>query len=371
MQRFLTALFVGLLVMVNGCSTPQDRAEPGESASAPGASATSPTASPEFASPSPDVPSSSPDAEGPLTVYSGRSQELIGPLLDRYTTATGVEVNARYGETAELAALILEEAGNSPADVFLAQDAGALGALERAGVLAALPEELLEVVEPRFRSREGRWVGLSGRARVIARNTDRTDPDDVPASVLDLAGPAYRGRVGWAPSNGSFQAFVTAMRVRLGEAQTRSWLQAMVANEVRPYENNVTIVEAVGRGEIDFGLVNHYYLYRFLAENPAFPVANGFPSGGDVGALVNVAGGGVLDSSDQPDTAQGLLGYLLGPEAQGAFATETNEYPLREGIPGPEGLVPLEEIDTPDIDLSSLADLQGTLTLLREVGALV
>lgn len=365
MRRFLPGLLLSVLVTVTGCSTPQAPTESSQTTSTPGAPSAASSSSPAT------TPPPTPDAEGPLTVYSGRSQELIGPLLDRYTTATGVAVNARYGETAEVAALILEEGGNSPADVFLAQDAGALGALEEAGVLAMLPEALTEVVEPRFRSREGRWVGLSGRARVIVRNTDRTDPEDAPASVLDLVEPEYRGRVGWAPSNGSFQAFVTAMRVRLGEEETRAWLTAMIANETRPFENNVTIVEAVGRGEIDFGLVNHYYLFRFVAENPAFPVANSFPEEGDVGSLINVAGAGVLETSDQPSTAEDLLGYLLGAEAQGAFATETNEYPLREGIPGPEGLVPLAEIDTPDIDLSSLADLEGTLTLLREVGALL
>jgi iron(III) transport system substrate-binding protein len=310
------------------------------------------------------------DAEGPLTVYSGRNEELVGPLMEQFTEATGIEVEVRYGDTAELAATILEEGSNSPADVYFGQDAGALGALENAGVLTDIPQESLDLVEDRFRSAAGSWVGVSGRARVLAYNTDNVEEADLPPSVLDLADDAYRGRVGWAPTNGSFQAFVTAMREELGDEQTQQWVEDMIANDVRVYEKNTAIVEAVGRGEIDFGLPNHYYLYQFVTEDPDFPVANHFFDGGDVGSLVNVAGVGILSTTDKTSAAEEFVVFLLSGEAQEYFRDETFEYPLTRGIEADDRLPALDTIETPDLDLGDIDDLQGTLELLRAAGAL-
>lgn len=316
------------------------------------------------------TPTATTDADGPLTVYSGRNEELVGPVIDLFTDATGIEVEVRYGDTAELAATILEEGGNSPADVYFGQDAGALGALRAEGVLAELPADLLEKVEARFRATDDTWVGVSGRARTLVYNTEEISEEELPASVMELTDEQYRGRVGWAPTNGSFQAFVTAMRVELGEDEARQWVEGMVANDVQVYEKNTPIVEAVGRGEIDFGLPNHYYLYRFLDEDPSFPVENHFFSGGDVGSLVNVAGAGVVEGTDQPDAAEEFVTFLLSDEAQEYFRTETVEYPLVSGIPADERLPALDSIETPALDLSELEDLQGTLELLRDAGAL-
>jgi iron(III) transport system substrate-binding protein len=310
------------------------------------------------------------EADGPLTIYSGRNEELVGPLMEQFTAATGIEVEVRYGDTAELAATILEEGGNTPADVYFGQDAGALGALADEGVLATLADGSLDLVEERFRATGGEWVGVSGRARVIAYNTDALSEDEVPGSVLDLTDEEWSGRVGWAPTNGSFQAFVTAMRVELGDEATGEWLEGMIANDVQVYEKNTAIVEAVGRGEIDLGLVNHYYIYQFNQEDPDFPVANAFLDGGDVGALVNVAGAGVLSATDQPDAAEQFVDFLLSTEAQEYFRTETFEYPLVSGIEADETLPPIEEIETPELDLGDIDDLQGTLELLRTTGAL-
>jgi iron(III) transport system substrate-binding protein len=310
------------------------------------------------------------DAEGPLTIYSGRSEELVGPLMEQFTAATGIEVEVRYGDTAELAATILEEGQNSPADVYFGQDAGALGALASEGILAPLPEAELDRVAERFRASDGTWVGVSGRSRVIAYNTDTLSEEEVPDSVLDLTDEAWNGRVGWAPSNGSFQAFVTAMRVELGDDAAQQWLEDMVANGAQVYEKNTAIVEAVGRGEIDLGLVNHYYLYQYNQEDPSFPVANAFLEGGDVGALVNVAGAGVLTTTDQQSAAEEFVAFLLSTEGQEYFREETFEYPLVEGIPADESLPELTSIETPELDLGDIDDLQGTLELLRVSGAL-
>ena len=304
-----------------------------------------------------------------LTIYSGRDEKLIGPLIQQAEKDLGMDIEVRYGDTAELAIAALEEGKNSPADLFFAQDAGALGALAQEKRTVTLSDELLKQVDQRFRSPDGQWVGISGRARVIDYNTKLVKPNELPTSVMQLTDPKWRGKVGWAPSNGSFQSFVTAMRQLQGDEKTLEWLKAMKANGARDYGKNAAIVEAVGKGEIALGLVNNYYLYRFTENNPDFPVAHHYTRG-DAGAMVNVAGIAVLNTSDQKGDAEKFIAYMLRPEAQKYFAQETNEYPLVSGIPAPQKQLPLEKLEPPDIDLSDLADLEGTLSLLQEAGVL-
>jgi iron(III) transport system substrate-binding protein len=317
-----------------------------------------------------DAEQAADDAEGPVTVYSGRSEELVGEVFQRFQDETGIELDVRYGDTAELAATIINEGDRTPADVYFGQDAGALGALQEAGRFATLPDDVVGLVDPAFASTSGEWVGITGRVRVLAYNTDTLSEDDVPDTVFDLTDPEWEGRVSWAPTNGSFQAFVTAMRVTEGEDVARDWLEGMIANDVQVFENNASQVEAVGRGEVDVALVNHYYLARFTSEDPDFPVANKFLPG-DIGGLVNVAGVGILEGTDQPAAAEELVRFLLSEDVQNFFGTETNEkeFPAVQGIEA-KGLPPVEELDPPAIDLSDLEDLQGTLTLLQETGAL-
>ena len=307
---------------------------------------------------------------GDLVVYSGRTEELVGPILERFSEESGIEVAVRYGDTAEMANLILTEGDNSPADLYLAQDAGALGAVAEEGMLATLPDATLGLVDERFRSPDGAWVGVSGRARVVVYNTDNVSPDELPDSIFGFTDPAWSGRIGWAPTNGSFQAFVTALRVLEGEDQARAWLEGIEANEPSVYEGNNPALDAVIAGEIDVAFINHYYLMERLAQEPDVPAANFFLSDGDPGALVNVAGVGILETADQADAAARLVEFLLSEEAQTYFADETKEYPLAAGVePDPE-LPPLADIATPDIDLSDLSDLEGTLELLTDVGLL-
>lgn len=311
------------------------------------------------------------DEGGPVTVYSGREEELVAPLFELYEEETGNELEVRYGDSAELAATILEEGDNTPADVFFSQDAGALGALEKEGRLGELGEDVLGLVDERYRSRDGRWVGTSGRARVIAYDSRELSESDLPDSVLDLAEPEWKGRVGWAPTNGSFQAFVTALRLTEGDEAAREWLEEMVANGAKSFPDNTSIRDAIAAGEIDVGLVNHYYVAEAQAEEgPDYPVEVYFPPGGDVGALVNVAGAGILAGSGRQEEAGELVAFLLSPRAQRFFAEETKEYPLIEGVEADPRVVPLEEIEQPRIDLSNLDDLQGTLTVIEESGAL-
>ncbi|MBW7885386.1 MAG: extracellular solute-binding protein, partial [Caldilineaceae bacterium] len=249
---------------------------------------------------------------------------------------------------------------------------GGLGAGAAAGRLIQLPAEILTRVDARFRSRNGEWVGASGRARVLVYNTDQLSEADLPPDVFGLTDPKWQGKIGWAPTNGSFQAFVTAMRYIHGEEATRQWLADMIANDVQVYENNSVIVEATGRGEVLAGLVNHYYLFRYLAEQgEAFPARNYYFPSGDAGALINVAGAGVLNTAPHPDVALKFLAYLLSDEAQQYFADTTVEYPLAgDTVKTNDLLKPLSEINPPAIDLSDLSDLQGTLEMLQEAGAL-
>jgi iron(III) transport system substrate-binding protein len=305
-----------------------------------------------------------------ITVYSGRSEELVGPLFETFTETTGITVNARYGDTAELAAQILEEGNNSPADVLFAQDAGALGAIAEAGRFAKLDDTQLDAVPAIFRSPDGLWVGVSGRARVVVYNTDNVDPADLPDDLEGFTDPQWAGRVGWAPTNGSFQSFVTAKRVLDGDEATGEWLQAMAANNTQAYEKNSAILAAVAAGEIDAGLVNHYYLFPFLNENPDAPIANQFASNDKAEALVNVAGVGILTTAANSDAASEFVSFLLSDTAQEYFSTKTYEYPLVTGVTPSDELPALADIDVPDLDLTQLADLAGTLELLQTRGVL-
>ena len=311
------------------------------------------------------------DDSGTITVYSGREEELVAPLFERYEEQTGNELEVRYGDSAELAATILEEGDNSPADVFFSQDAGALGALEKDGRFSELDEEILARVDERYRSREGRWVGTSGRARVIAYDNRELSEAELPDSVLELVEPEWKGRVGWAPTNGSFQAFVTALRLTEGDDAAGEWLEEMDANGAVAFESNSSVRDAIAAGEIEVGLINHYYVAQAQdEEGEGYPVEVHFPTGGDVGSMVNVAGAGVLTTSGQQGEATELIDFLLSPQAQRYFAEETKEYPLIDAVEADPRVVPLSEIEQPQIDLTNLDDLQGTLTIIEESGAL-
>ncbi|MGA0914243.1 MAG: iron ABC transporter substrate-binding protein [Candidatus Nanopelagicaceae bacterium] len=304
-----------------------------------------------------------------LTVYSGRSEEYLGDVFEKFQEESGIRLNVRYADSAELAAQLLEEGENSPADLFISQDAGSLGAVAEAGLLDLLSESILNEVPSAFSSQEKFWVGITGRTRVFAYSPSRLK--DLPMSYRDVTNPIYKGRIGIAPTNGSFQAFVTALRINAGEAATEQWLRDLVANEPRYYEKNSMIVEAIDAGEIDLGLVNHYYVYEVSkALGREIGVKVGFFEKGDLGNLINVSGGGILKTSGKKEAAEKFLAYLLSSYAQETFVREVQEYPLLPGVEGPAGLPSIEELGAPLVDLSSLKDLRGTQQLLIKVGLL-
>jgi iron(III) transport system substrate-binding protein len=315
--------------------------------------------------------SSSPTSAEALTLYNGRSEELIGPLLDQFTADTGIRVQTRSASSGELAAQLITEGDASPADVFLSQDAGALGALTGEGLFAPLPAEVLDRVPAAYRAQDGTWTGLSGRVRVVVHNPEEVQdaPDTIDAVV---SGEYDDGEIGYAPTNASWQSFVTGLRVLRGEDGAREWLEAFADQDPVPYEGNAQVRDAVDAGEIEIGLINHYYLYELIAEKGEENVTarNQYMAPGDPGGLVNVAGAGVLASTDQRDAAVRLIDYLSSPKAQQYFADETWEYPLIDGVAAPAGLPALDQLQPPEIDLSELDSLQQTQALLADVGLL-
>jgi iron(III) transport system substrate-binding protein len=318
----------------------------------------------------PGAGSTEPVADDTLVLYSGRNEDLVQPLIDRFEEETGITVEVRYDGTTALAALLLEEGEQTPADVFLSQDAGALGAVAGADLLTTLPEDVATAVPEGFTSTDGSWVGVTGRARVIAYDGDELSADDVPDSVLDLTEPEWNGRVGIAPTNASFQAFVTALRVLEGDEAASEWLEGMVANDVQRFESNGAILEAVNTGRLDLGLVNHYYWFETAAEagQDAMRAQLKFLDPADPGALVNVTGAGVLTGAAGDADALELVRYLVSTEGQTYFVENTFEYPLVVGVEAPAGLPTLEELRNPDLDLADLDSLAETVDLIAAAG---
>lgn len=305
-----------------------------------------------------------------IVVYSGRSEALVGPLIKQFTADTGIAVETRYAGSGELAAQLVTEGDKSPADVFLSQDAGALGAVSKAGLLAPIDAPTLQAVPKQFSAADGTWVGVSGRARVLVYNP--TLAPNPPDTIDGLLAPQWKGKIGFAPSNASWQAFVTGLRVVRGEDGAAQWLRAFKAQDPQAFENNVAVRDAVDSGQIALGLVNHYYLYELIHTKGADAVTarNMFMAPGDPGGLINVAGVGVLKSAPNPEGAQAFAAYLVGESAQKYFARETAEYPLVAGVSPSAEMPTLGDLQPPEVDLSQLDDIEATQELLAQTGLL-
>jgi iron(III) transport system substrate-binding protein len=311
-----------------------------------------------------------PETEG-ITLYSGRIPAAIGGAVDRYEADVDRDVQVRYADTADLAATLIEEGDASPADAFFAQEPGAIGAVADAGLLAPLPPSVLRLVPARFRDPEGRWVGVTGRARVIAYNREAVKRSELPRSPFGFAAPVWQGRVGWAPASDSMQEYVTALRERYGDERTREWLEAMVDNDAVEFPDNVAIRDAIAAGEIDAGLINHYYVAQAIAaEGEGYPVEAYFPPGG-IGSLMLLTSVGVLESSDREEEAVAFVRSLLEAPSQEFLTASSKEYPLASGVEQDPSLsVPLGSIPTTGTDLIHLEELQATIELMQEAGAL-
>ncbi|MFZ4431836.1 MAG: extracellular solute-binding protein [Microthrixaceae bacterium] len=306
---------------------------------------------------------------GRLVVYSGRSEELVGPLFERFEQETGVDLDVRYGESDDLALAIEQEGDRGAVDVFISQSPGAVGFLSAADLLQPIDPAVLDRVRPEDRSSQGTWVGLSARARVLAYNTDELTPDQLPGSVFDLTDPVWSGRVGIAPTNGSFIDFVSGMRQLVGDERTEAWLAGMAANASPTYPGNSPILEAVARAEVPTGLVNHYYREIAIQENPDLPAANHFFPNGDPGSMLLVTAAAVPTSASDPAGAAALLGFLLSDESQRYLADDKAEYPLAVGVAPPGSLPPLTDLPVTRLDLDRLGDdLTSTIDMIRASG---
>jgi iron(III) transport system substrate-binding protein len=306
-----------------------------------------------------------------LTIYSGREQQLVQPIMDRFTRQTGIELKVRYASSTSLATALVEEGRNSPADVYWSQEPGTLGLVGARGLLARLPQATVGKVPARFATRSRRWVGTSGRSRVLVYNTNELQQSELPASVWGLGNPRWKGKIGIAPTNASFQAFLGATIHLFGEARVRAWLRGLEENDVRFYPNNTTVVQAVGRRDIEVGLVNHYYLYNLLAETPNLPVRNHWFRDGDPGNLVLAAGVGIVAATEKTAAAQRFVDFLLSKTGQRLIARGPGaaEYPLVKGVPRRPGLRPLSSIKGPTYNLGRLStDLTPAVRMLLEEG---
>ncbi len=307
-----------------------------------------------------------------LVLYAGRGKELVDGIIERFMKETGINVQVKYGKTAELALVLQQEGDKSPADLFWAQDAGALGAVMKAGLFADLPKALSGSVAKTFQNPHDQWVALTGRARTLAYSVKRVQVAELPQGIEDLTNPKWKGKIAWAPDNASFQSFVTALRMTQGEEKARIWLLAMKANEPKSYNNNAAIVEAIAAGEADLGLPNHYYLLSFTDKDPNYPVAQTMFKAGDAGNLVNVSGAGILKSGKNPEAAKAFLKFILSQAGQTYMANDEFEYPVVDGVKLHPKLMQVEALGKVKmaVDLNTLADLEGTLALLKATGVL-
>ncbi len=307
-----------------------------------------------------------------LIIYSGRSNSLVEPLIQEFEQQSGIRVRVRYGDTSQLAVALLEEGRRSPADVFWAQDGGALGVLSNRNMFTTLPQSLIDKTPELFRSGDGTWVATSGRARVLAYAPARVNADRLPESIYDLTDPKWSNRIGWAPQNASFQTFVSAMVELDGREKVKEWLGTIRANGAKSYRSNVPIIQAIAANEIDLGITNHYYLIRFKQSDENFPVEQTFLRAGDPGNFVNVAGAGILTTASNKDEAEHFIGFLLSPRGQEFFANEVYEYPVIDPVTPNPALLPLPELleIMPQVNIDQLDTLDETLRLLREVGLL-
>lgn len=311
------------------------------------------------------------DDEGELVLHAGGEEQLLRPLLDRFTAETGVRVRARFGDNADLASELLDEDAATDADVFLSQDAAALAALADRGRLSELPRDLVEPVDRRFRDPDRRWVGISARARVVAYNVARVPAAERPESVFALTDQRWRGRVAIVPRDTSFVAWVGGLSEQFGRDRVAAWLAALKANDAKRFDSEAAALRAIAEGAVDVAWVDHAALAALLEPEQSTAVANHVPGqkADGEGTFVNVTGIAVIDGSDRADDVRRLVSFLLGADAQEHLRTQTGEYPLAAGARQSLDLPPLAGLRLFDVPLDRLGrDPDAGRHLLEEAG---
>jgi iron(III) transport system substrate-binding protein len=308
-----------------------------------------------------------------LTIYSGRAERLIKPVLDEFTAKTGVQVNLLSSGTTELVNRLKAEGDRTPADLFLTNDAGSLEQARAAGILRPLNmREVERAIPPQFRAPDNAWVGLSGRFWIIVYNKTLVKSEEL-KSLLDLGNSKWKDKIA-IPNAGSeyLQAGVSVIRATYGDAKTKEFLEGLRDNAgSQVYQKSSQIVEAVAKGQAALGIVNHYYVYRHLAAQPTAPIAAFMPDqqDGGMGAIMNVAGVGIVKSTKRLESAKLLVEFLVAQAGQKLFADLDKEYPLHPDVKADPALVDRKSFRAAQVPLTRLAELrEPTLTLIEQVG---
>jgi len=307
-----------------------------------------------------------------ITLYNGQHEQTTARLVAAFERQTGIKVNVRSADEATLGNQILQEGENSPADVFYSENTPVLEVLSEKNLLAPVAPSTLAAVPSRYSSARGDWIGVSARVSVLVYNTSRLAPTQLPGSILELAQPRFKGKLGFAPSETDFQPLISAI-VRLdGASAAERWLKGMQANAT-VYPDNETVVTQVNNGESAIGPINQYYWYRLRAETGrgAMHSALHYYAAGDPGDLVDVSGAAVLKSSSRQADAQAFLAFLVSPSGQQAIAhSDSYEYPLRPGVSPAAGLRPLAELHPVALTPAQLGDGSAVLALEQRLGLL-
>jgi iron(III) transport system substrate-binding protein len=306
-----------------------------------------------------------------ITVYNAQHEELTQSWIDAFTKATGIKVQVRNGDDTEMSQQLIQEGDRSPADVFLTENSPSMSAVEKAGLFTSPGDEALKNVPTEYRPSSGKWVGIAARSTVFAYNTAKLTEAQLPASMMDLADPSWKGRWAASPSGADFQAIVSALVQLKGATAAEDWLKAMKTNSVA-YKGNSTAMKAVNAGEVDGAIIYHYYWFGDQAatgENSK-NVALHYFKHQDPGAFVSISGGGVLKSSKHKAAAQKFLAFITGAEGQKILQTGTSfEYPVGSGVAANPKLVPLKDLQAPTIDPATLNSKQVT-DLMTQAGLL-
>ncbi|WP_374974866.1 iron ABC transporter substrate-binding protein [Microbacterium trichothecenolyticum] len=315
-----------------------------------------------------DDAAADPDA---LVVYNAQHEQLTEEWADAFTAETGIEVVLRNGDDSELANQLVQEGTASKADVFLTENSPAMSLVEDAGLFAPMDESTLALVPEQFRPASGLWTGIAARSTVLVYNPELISESELPASLLDLADPEWKGKWGAAPAKADFQAIVSAVLATQGEDGARDWLEGMAENAVE-YRNNIVTMKAVNAGEVPVGIIYHYYWFRdqdAAAEDSANTTLHYFGNQ-DPGAFVSVSGGGVLENAPHADEAQQFLAFIAGEQGQKILGEGYSfEYPVASDVAAKAELPPLAELDAPVIDPSTLNG-PAVIELMTEAGLL-
>lgn len=308
---------------------------------------------------------------GALQIYSSQHRDVTQAWAEDFTRATGIETQIREGQDSSMGHMIVEEGETSPADVFLTENSPAMTVVERAGLLEPVAEETRAQVRDGMSPSSGLWTAIAARSTVLVYNTDLISEDELPASLMDLAAPEWAGRWGAAPGGADFQAIVAGMLADRGEAETRSWLEALAEN-AEVYQNNIATMKAVSAGEVPVGIMYHYYWYRDQAgeQQSSANTKLHYFGNQDPGAFVSLSAGGVLASSDMPEEAQKFLAHVTSPEGQKVLVDSGSmEYAVGAGVGSDPALPPLDDLEAPPVDPFTL-NSDEVLSLMTDAGIL-